>query len=262
VTADPAAYSSRIIKASALLADTHLLLDVWDLAQPVSVNLERAQRENIFGKASRRRVNDILTIFRQRYFDDPDVGGALVTLAQGGAPANWLDPMLYFFAAQNDRTLRDMVVQVIYPRHLMGRADLPVEVVTSTLRQWVAEGLTAKPWGEETMVRVSQGVMATLRDFGLLQGAVRKQIAPIYLPDPAFALAALWLLRHEGAGARVLQSDDWKLFLLPVEGVERFLIEAHQQHLLTYYAAGSITRLEFPADTLTEYAHVLLKTKD
>jgi hypothetical protein len=256
---DEAIYTSRIIKASALIADTRVLLAEWDLERSVAENLQRARRENIFGKASRKRVEDILIIFRQRYFDDLDVGTALVTLVQHGAPAQWLDPLLYFYAAQNDCTLRDLVVQVLYPRHRAGYADLPVEVVIRAVRNWVAAGKTTTRWGEETLARVARGLMATLRDFGVLQGTVRKRMAPSYLPIPSFALIALWLQQRERSGDRTLRCDDWKLFFLPVEGVERFFIEAHQEHTLTYYAAGSVVRIEFPAASLTEYAHVLLE---
>lgn len=268
-------YTSRIIKASALIADTKVLLAEWDLGQSVAENLDRARRENIFGKASRKRVEDILTIFRQRYFDDADVGTALVTLTQSGAPAQWMDPLLYFFSAQNDCTLRDFVAEVLYPRHLAAYTDLPVQVAVRAVRNWVAEGKTTTPWNDRTIERVAQGLMATLRDFGVLQGAVNKHLTPIYLPTPSFALIAFWLQQRERSGHLVLQSDDWRLFFLPVEGVERFFIEAHQEHLLTYHAAGSVVRIEFPVadpstarlslpksssgQCLTEYAHVLLE---
>jgi hypothetical protein len=252
-------YTSRIIKASALIADTKVLLSEWDLDQSVSDNLDRARRQNIFGKASRSRIEDILIIFRQRYFDDVEVGTMLVTLVQEGAPAGWLDPLLYFFAAQNDRTLRDLVVEVVYPRHQAGYTDLPLEVMVRAIRNWVAEGKTMTPWKEQTIERVAQGVMATLRDFGVLQGANYKQIAPVYLPTPSFALIALWLQMRERSGNLVLHSDDWKLFFLPAASVERFFVEAEQEHLLTYHAAGSVVRIEFPAANLAEYAHVLLQ---
>jgi hypothetical protein len=255
-------YTSRIIKASALIADTKVLLAAWDPERPVAENLDRARRENIFGKASRKRVEDILLIFRQRYFDETDVGTALVTLAQEGAPAQWIDPLLYFFSAQNDRTLRDFVAEVLYPRHLAGYTDLPVQVAVRAVRNWVAEGKTTTPWNDRTIERVAQGLMATLRDFGVLQGAANKRLTPIYLPTPSFALIALWLRQRERSGHLVLQSDGWRLFFLPVEGVERFFIEAHQEHLLTYHAAGSVIRIEFPAANLPEYAHALLESRN
>ena len=96
-----------------------------------------------------------------------------------------------------------------------------------------------------------------LRDFGVLQGAVHKRIAPAYLPVAAFAYVMFYLKRHQPSGARLVEHPDWRLFFLPREGVERFLFEAHQRGLLEYHAAGSVTRLSFPATTLEEYAHVL-----
>jgi hypothetical protein len=251
-------YTSRIIKASALIPDTKVLFAAWDKSRSVDENLDRARRENIFGKASRKRVRDILRIFRQRYFDDPDVGAALVTLVQEGAPTQWLDPLLYFFAAQNDHTLRDMVVDVLYERNAAGRKELPIDVVVHTIRHWVAAGKTTTAWSDATIRRVARGIMATLRDFGVLEGEVLKQLSPIYLPVPAFALIALWLLRRVRAGHLVLYSNAWRLFFLDVQGVERFFIEAHQQHLLEYYAAGSVVRLEFPAETLANYTLTII----
>lgn len=254
-------YTSRIIKASALIADTKILLREWDLTQSVEENLERASRQNIFGKASRKRIDDILVIFRQRYFEDPDVGAALVTLAQGGAPSQWIDPLLYFFSAQNDRVLRDVAIDVLYPRHTNGRNEVPTDVVIHAIRNWVAQGKMITDWSDSTIKRVAQGVMATLRDFGVLEGRAHKRLTPIYLPAPCFALIALWLQQRERSGHLVLQSDEWRLFFLPVEGVERFFIEAHQQRLLEYYAAGSVIRIEFAVETLREFAHVLIENR-
>lgn len=251
-------YTSRIIKASALIADTKLLLAEWDQARPVAENMDRLHRQNILGKASRSRIEDILPIFRQRYFDDPEVGGALVRLAQGGAPASWLDPLLYFFTCQNDRTLRDLVVEVLYPRRLAGYTDVPVEVLLRALRDWVAEKKTTTTWGDATIARVARNSMATLRDFGVLQGKVHKRLTPVYLPAPAFALIAHWLHTRTASGDRTLRSTEWQLFFLDVGGVERLFIEADQEHLLTYHAAGSVVRIDLPAGSLAEYADALV----
>jgi hypothetical protein len=255
-------YTSRIIKASALIADTRLLLSEWDLTLSVEENLVQARQRNIFGRASRRRSEDVLRIFRQRYFDDPAVGEMLVILAQNGRSGQWLEPLLYFFSAQNDRTLRDLVIEVVYPRHLAGYSDLPPDFLLRAVRQWVSEGKTTTEWGDTTTARVARNAQAALRDFGIFQGKVNKSIAPVFLPTPAFALIALWQQQHLHSGNLVLHSEDWKLFFLPVEGVERFFIEAHQEHLLNYDAAGSIVRLEFPADNLPDYARFLMDRHD
>jgi hypothetical protein len=97
--ADPPPYSSRIIKAGALLPDTKTLFSYWDAAATVQENLDRIRRENVFGKASRSRVEDILAVFRQRYLADEEILRALVVLVQERLPAASLDRILYFHAA-------------------------------------------------------------------------------------------------------------------------------------------------------------------
>lgn len=179
-----------------------------------------------------------------------------MTLAQSTAPDRWLVP-LFYFSAQSDRTLRDIAVEVVHPRRLAGYGEIRVAQVVQGIRLWVAQDKTSAAWGEETILRLARNSMAALRDFGALEGEVSKQIAPAYLPVQSFALIAHWLMQGEQSGNRVLESEEWKLFFLTVDGVERFFIEAHQEHLLNYQAAGSIVRPSFPAPSLEEYARVL-----
>lgn len=254
-----ALYTSRIIKATALITDTKTLLASWDLTRDISANLDHARRSNIFGKASRARVEDILRIFRQRYFEDPQVGFALVTLVQGNAPGQWIDPLLYYYSVQNDETLRDIVLEVVSPRRMRGQTDLTPEHVTSVVRNWIADGKTTTPWGEETIKRVVRNSIAALRDFGILQGKATKSITPLYLPVESFTFLAFEMWQKLRSGEMVLHSPDWNLFFLPTQGVERFFLEAHQDRLLEYHAAGSMIRLEFPVSSLVEMANVLVK---
>ena len=118
-------------------------------------------------------------------------------------------------------------------------------------------GKTTGHWSETTITRISQGLLSALRDFGVLQGAVNKKIAPAYFPIESFAYVVFYLKQHQPSGAKLIELPDWKLFFLRAGGVERFLFEAHQHGLLEYHVAGSVTRLTFPAETLEEYANVL-----
>jgi hypothetical protein len=254
-----AIYTSRIIKATALIADTKALLASWDLNQDVSSNLDHARRTNVFGKASRARVEDILRIFRQRYFEDEETGKSLVTLVQGNVPGQWIDPLLYFYSVKNDETLRDIILQVVFPRSSRGYSDLTPEHVTRVVRDWIADGKTTTSWGDATVERVVRHSIAALRDFGVLQGKVNKSITPLYLPVESFVFLAFDMWRHLRSGEKVLHHVDWNLFFLPTQGVERFFMEAHQERLLSYHAAGSVIRLEFPMTSLIEVANVLVE---
>ena len=250
-------YSSRIIKAGALIGDTKTLLSYWDVAAPVAENLDRMQRENLFGKASRSRVEDILAIFRQRYLTEESVTKALVALVRGQFPPAALDRLLYFHSARADPLLHDAVTEILVPRHERGLVDISVQDFQRSLAEWVEAGKTTGHWSEATITRIAQGLLATLRDFGVLQGAVNKKIAPLLFPTEAFAYIVFYLKQHQPSGAKLIELSDWKLFFLTREGVERFLFEAHQRDWLEYHVAGNVTRLTFPADTLEAYAHVL-----
>lgn len=253
----PTLYTSKIIKASALLDDTKTLLSHWDVNKSVSENLDIARQENVFGKASRSRIEDILAVFRQRYLVERDVVRALVVLVKYRFPAANLDRVLYFHAARADSLLHDTVTDILMLLQTQGVADIDSVVLQRVLAKWVKKGLTTTAWSENTTERVAQGLLSTLRDFGVLQGAVNKRIAPAYLPVKAFAYIAFYLKQHEPSGAKLLEHPDWKLFFLNHDLVERFFYEGNQHGLLEYHAAGTVTRLTFPANSLEEYANVL-----
>jgi hypothetical protein len=252
-----APYTSKIIKAGALIGDTKTLLSHWDVDASLEENLNRVLRDNVFGKASRSRVEDILAIFRQRYLSEESVTKALVTLVQGKFPTAALERLLYFHSARADRLLHDAVADILVPMRARGLVDINVQEFQRSLAKWVEEGKMTDHWSDPTINRVAQGLLSTLRDFGILQGAVNKKIAPVYFPVESFAYLVFYLKRHQPSGAKLIELSDWKLFFLTREGVERFLFEAHQRDLLEYHVAGSVTRLTFPAETLEEYAHVL-----
>jgi hypothetical protein len=252
-------YSSKIIKAGALIPDTKALFSAWNLEFSVNENLQRMRRENLMGKTSRSRAEDILAIFRQRYLDEENVARALATIVKRQSNGNTLDRILYFHAVRADTLLHDLVIEQLVPQWSRGVMEIDNNDVEATLKKWVEEGKTSTPWGKSTIRRVRQGALSTLRDFGVLQGAVKKCIAPAYLSVQAFAYIAFYLKQHQPSGAKLLDLVDWKLFFLPHDGTERFLLEAHQQGLLEYHVAGSVVRLTFPVETLEEYANVIIQ---
>lgn len=252
-------YTSRIIKASALLNDTKLLLSQWDEHLTTAENLTKARTENIFGKTSRSRVSDILTVLRRRYLLAESSRKALVCLAKTPISPDILDKLLYFYSAQADILLYDIVTTVINPIRETGRLEITVEDIRKAVIRWVAEGKTESSWSEDTITRVVRNVMSALRDFGVLQGAVKKRIGANYLPLAAFAYIAFYLYQLQPSGEKLLHHPDWQLFFLTTADIERLFIQAHQQHLLEYYAAGSIIRIDFPTTSLEEYARVIVE---
>ena len=252
-------YTSKIIKAGALLADTKTLLAQWDTAETIPNNLAHARQTNIFGKASRSRVEDILAIFRQRYLSDPAVAAALVALVKGQVAHETLNRILYFHAAQSDALLYNAVTDLLAGLQANGRTHISSEQVQQWIRTQIAQGKTTSDWSDHTISRAARTILSTLRDFGVLQGAAHKQLAPAYLPVAAFAYVAFFLQQSQPSGRLLLEHPAWRLFFLPRVGVERYFVAAQVHHLLHYHAAGSVVRVSFPVATLEEYAHVILE---
>lgn len=264
---DERRYSSKIIKASALLSDTKTLFTHWDEAKTAEENLQEARRANIFGKASRSRVADILAIFRQRYCltDGSDI--ALRRLVRSGLPAETVDRVLYYHAALADPLLYDFVTEYLYHLYRRGRHVVTVEDALEFVRRAVAAGRTTTEWSATTQKRVAQHLLAALRDFHVLQGArrsPRKTFAPAHLPVEAFVYIAFDIHREVVSGERLLHHRHWRLFLLDVGAVERLFVEAHQSGYLRYEAAGSLVRVDFPypdllalVDSLVERWHTV-----
>lgn len=252
-------YASKIIKAGALLADTKIMLASWNHDLSAIQNLGRFQQENIFGKASRVRIRDMLAIFRQRYLDNEQTIRALVILSGSKLPSEALDRILYFHSAQSDPLLHDVVTEMFGEFRRLGKMEVTTADVETGLKRWVEEGKTSGHWSDPTVTRIAQGLLATLRDFGVLKGAVRKRLTPVYLPVEAFAYLAFYLQRKQPSGERLISDPKWGLFFLSTDEVERLFLEAHQRGLLEYHAAGRIIRIDFPSRSLEEYARVIVE---
>jgi hypothetical protein len=135
--------------------------------------------------------------------------------------------------------------------------DLSVRVDETAL--WIKEKISGQKqaWTETVTLKVARGLLAALRDFGILEGASKKRIAPVYLPVESFAYLAFIIHKLGSSGERLIKHPDWKLFLMGPPIVESLFLDAHQNRFLHYEAAGKIYRIEFFAQNLEEMANAI-----
>lgn len=250
-------YKSQIIKSGALIADTKVIFSNWDSSITADENFSRIISHNLLGKSSRRRASDELAIFKKRYLRDPSVFEALRVFIKRRSKVNILEKLLYFHTALADDLLFDFVCEYVDVRRKAGLFDIGVKESVARILQWAEEGRAKTIWSEPTANRIVQGLLSTLRDFGVLEGAVSKRVAALSVPIESFAYIMFYLLRENKSVERVFVLPHWRLFFQSRDEVEKLLFEAHQHGLLEYHVAGSVTRLTFPANTLEEYANVL-----
>lgn len=251
-------YRATINRGGALLTETKRFLIDWDDELDLAGNMQRVLQENILAKRSRAQTQEVLYQIRKRYFADEAIGRGLVVLAREPRFGEVLERLLYFLSTRADPLIYDTVTEFLQPRYAAGFDGVSPEAMRDLIQEWVAEGRTHVPWNAETTERVAQGLLATLRDFGLMTGVKHKQITPPYLPDAAFALISFLINQTALSGEKTLSHPDWRLFFFDRSTVERFFVNAHQLHYLTYAAAGNVIRIDFPARTFEEEIHVIV----
>jgi len=212
-------------------------------------------RSNPLNKATRARVSDVLNrIFLPRFVDGPIENSwrLLAPLEHLGAAVSIVRPIYFWITALAEPLLYDFCCDFISKARDRGIRTIDIKEASG----WV--GSKGNDWSEVVTLKVTRAVLAALRDFGVLEGRVRKQAVTPQLPLASFAYITFCLVKSGAVIRNILFHSDWCLFSLRPGDVERFLLEAHQHRLLEYHVAGSILSLNFPVSTPEEYARVVL----
>jgi bacteriophage exclusion system BrxA-like protein len=250
-------YTSRLQKGGALIPEMRTLLLEWDDRAGTP---QRIVESNHLTSPSRARVRDVvMRTFIPRFVrsDPPNLWRPLAILERARWSTSALVPIHYYAAAAAEPILWDFVADVLAERFSRGQLDVTIGDAERFLVAAPASRFQDGRWTSTVTTKVARGLLAALRDFGVLTGAVKKRIAPLYLPTETFAFLAM--VRHQlgGRGSALLHDEVWRLFFLSDLAVERFFVEAHQRKLLTYQAAGSLVSVSFPASTLEDCAREL-----
>lgn len=250
-------FTSRLQKGGALLSEMRLMVSKWseELARADSPN----SAQKILSKMTIARARHIYTYtFRPRFIcgSPPQAWKLVQVLETLSADIDIIRPFYYWITARAENFLYDFVTEELI--HRAGNPDREIrigEVIT-----WISGKLreVKKEWTPAIRRRVALGLLAALRDFGILDGAVRKYIAPFHLPLETFTLIGFCLNALGVIGRDMIRHPDWKLFLLREANVERLFMECHQHNWLRYQVAGGLYRLEFPQNTFEEYARAVL----
>jgi hypothetical protein len=231
------------------------LVRTWSDA-PVAEQRDNGVRGNILNKGTRTRLADVYRrAFLPRFVEGPISNAWKIVrpLEDVAAPIHIIRPVYYWVSAKAEPLLGDFCREFILPRQAMVQSGIG----TAEVLHWLEE--KGCPWSEAVATKVARGLLAALRDFGILEGRAQKRLVGYTLPVRAFAYLAFcqWL---QGVASRsIIEHEDWQLHLLTPGDVEHLFLVAHQERLLAYHAAGSTVSISFPTESLEEYAHVVAR---
>jgi hypothetical protein len=243
-------YTANIQKGGALIEDSRRLVEVWDLASSPEANLERIASANILGKTTRRRLDDVLMrVLRPRLVAPGSEVIAAMKQLRCHPPA--FREALFFEAAADDKLLAAFSEGPLCEWYEGGRTGVAVADVTNWLAAETARR-RAPEWSPTVRTKVARGLLAALRDFGVLEGAARKTFATPGMSVAGFCYAA-YRLHETGLSSRgIVDSAVWRRWLLTGEHVADLFRQASRNGVLSFVSVGSSVRIEWHFDNLEE----------
>jgi hypothetical protein len=244
------AFTSNIQKGGALVDDARRLVEVWDEKEDPRRNMDRVAQENLLAKPSRARAEDVLRrVLRPRLVEPgPQVIAAMKELLS--SPRSFVEAY-YFEATRDDGLLAAVAEGPLFESWANGRIAISVDDVVAWIDRLASHG-DIPPWTATIRLKVARGLLAALRDFGVLTGAVRKEIAVPSLSIAGFGYVA-FRLHESGASSRaLLASPVWRRWLLDEIRVTELFHEAARHGLLRYSSAGSAVRVDWLQESLSE----------
>ena len=239
------------------MVDMRILVRNWNDGETYPKQ-EKVITENILGKETRSRSVDILRrTFIPRFVkgDPPKAWKIVRPLEDRNVASDMITPIYYWITARAEPLMYRFVADEILPRSQGVDQKIRIDETKTWITRILVE--TGQEWSDIVTTKVARGLLAALRDFGILKGKAKKEIASAYLPIESFSYIAFALYKLGAGGERLVQHPDWRLFLMTPPVVERLFLAAHQQGHLIYEYAGRIHRIEFNADTFEEMADVV-----
>jgi hypothetical protein len=218
--------------------------------------------ENLLLKRTASTRQRIWRVLFTRYFSgrDPKELALLARVVTSFLPERVRHLILFYELAKARPLIYDLTVDCLYGLYTKGRST----VGKSDILAWLEEAEEAgheeiAGWSPQTRNKVASNYLTIARDFGLLEGSQHKSFARIFVPLPTFVYV-LYRLKDQGLGARaIVESPDFRLFLLDERDVFLLLGEATRAGYVTFQQAGDIYTLTFKYDDTFEVVDELIR---
>lgn len=234
--------SMRLVKAGALIADARRTIEVWDESISPEENFLRLVEENLIARPSRSRTAEVVTYgLRPRLGD----GGMIPALRELLVVPDTFTQAWAFHTMRAEPLLAQFAREALYEWSEQGRLGVPTELVQNWLGTVVPDS-----WGDAVRIRVAQGLRAMARDFGLLTGTQRKELARPHLSIPAFSYICFQLHRGGSSSVGLATHPIWRQFLLSPANVEGLFASTARTGVFTCAKVGSVWRIDWHTDSL------------
>jgi hypothetical protein len=249
--------SSTSICRGALIDQTHAALRAWDLSASREENFRALQGGAAIRATTGGWQIDIVSALSRRF----EPGGRdlpLTMLAKGECAFEVWRAILLWHLTRNEFLVRDFLINCLWNKFREGVYRITPDAVIPFLAEKRIQSRLRKPWEPPTLRRVASGLLQTAEEFGLLRGRNPKEFVSFHIPEASFLYVLHAMAETESNAGRVVESEDWRMFLMDASDVEHELLRLHQFKKLHYEVAGSLAQLGLPFGTAAEFARGLI----
>ena len=239
-------YSSRLSARSALYTEFHLLLNGAKV--PLSSPEYRALvlQQNCLARASVSARRKLWKEIKTRYrldSKDPLFAAFWIEWCRCASESE-RGLTAYILFALNDRLVTDLGTEWLFPLLRRAPAEIRVADVLAFIQRAESSHPEVQHWSPETRLAVSQKYTASIRDFGLAKGGVRKiTVRPALYGAPVRLL--IRALRLSGLSSLdLMPATAFRLLGLDVGEIIDALGELNRLEALRFRMQGDIIELD------------------
>ena len=245
-----APHTGNIQKGGALIEDSRRLIQTWDLEVAIADNFERILDGNLLGKATRRRSEDLLRRSLGPRLVSPGVH-VLAALKDLLSDSVAFAAALYYETSRDETLLAAFAEGPLFDWYQAGRSAVTIDDTTAWIAELTASG-SMPPTTAIVRTKVARGLLAALRDFGILQGATHKRFTHPHISLRGFAYVAFRLHEQGASSTALVTSSVWRRWILDRDRVDDLLFQAARSGLLDYGVVGSAVRVDWHVTTIEE----------
>ncbi len=262
VPTSPVTYTQALAKGGALLPETRVLLAAWQPGEGEEALADRVLRSDLLGRATARRVLDIVRVFALRFLSLGE-GPArhLKRLVAGGSPHQIYSDLVFHYAAQRDALLHDFTVSRFWPAVRDGRLVVANGDVRQLILEAEQDGRIPSPWSAEIKRDMAGRVLMALTDFGLLRELKpgKREVLPYRAADGTVVYLAHLLHEQGVTDASLAVHPAWALFGLEPADVWHRLDLLAGEGWFVVQRAGQVARITWRYAGLEEAVDALAR---
>lgn len=247
-------YSGRISGAGSLIRETKIILS--ELAKGIDMKeLEkRAREDNTLDKITLRSREKTYSAIKLRFLVNPKINRTiLIKLINSNLDESIKDFILYYYFSKTEKIVYDLTTQFLYKKFQTGDLAVSKKETLAFFEMQRKKHPEIERWTPTTRLRTIEHYLAIMKDFKFLKGSKKKIFDIPFIPLELILYVVYDLFRQGLNAKQIINSEDFKLFLISVDDLVRYLEDASRKGFIKFNHVGNIYEIMPYHKSLEEY---------